>query len=433
MFYLPCGLHVEHISLENSTKSREEGCPANLMLRSVARREEKCEILVRKEGFEPPRPFGHKILSLARLPVPPLPQWCFYSTSLRSATPLGFCGAFSRESPSGRRCEQMYWIRRCGEGIISLSRKRLLGQSPARPKRPILRARIPGHAAYEGSAMIIQEQGDHLILIRQTDHAVLSGYFARESGNENFARPQPLESFQLAVREHDNGWNEWEMQPRIDPVTFLPYTFMSLPTVEHMDLYQRGIERVVKVDRYAGLLVSMHCAGLYDKTRATMPGFSAKYIKAQEAPVVSDFLQRLRLQQLRLKVDLRGDPATKDFADEKCLQANAQRLEALDRLSLYFCLGPLEPATIDAVPADYQGREVDWDLQPEENNAATLEPYPFRRDPLEISILARRIPKRRYADDLELQKVLAQAPYFGQKFTLQARGSRTQARVGARA
>ena len=30
--------------------------------------------MVRKEGFEPPRPFGHKILSLARLPVPPLPQ-----------------------------------------------------------------------------------------------------------------------------------------------------------------------------------------------------------------------------------------------------------------------------------------------------------------------------------------------------------------------
>jgi hypothetical protein len=31
-------------------------------------------VLVRKEGFEPPRPFGHKILSLARLPVPPLPH-----------------------------------------------------------------------------------------------------------------------------------------------------------------------------------------------------------------------------------------------------------------------------------------------------------------------------------------------------------------------
>jgi hypothetical protein len=48
------------------------------------------EILVRKEGFEPPRPFGHKILSLARLPVPPLPQWWLYSTSLRRAALLGF-------------------------------------------------------------------------------------------------------------------------------------------------------------------------------------------------------------------------------------------------------------------------------------------------------------------------------------------------------
>jgi hypothetical protein len=277
--------------------------------------------------------------------------------------------------------------------------------------------------------MIIQERGDHLILIRQTDHAVLSGYFARELGNEIFARSEPDESFRLAATEHDNGWNEWELQPHIDPVTFLPFTFMSLPTQQHMELYQRGIERIVKVDRYAGLLVSLHCAGLYDRTRATMPGFSAKYVKSQEAPLVTDFVQRLRLQQLRLKVDLRGDPATKNFSDENWLQANALRLEALDRLSLYFCLGPVEPATIDAVPSDYRGGEVDWDLQPEGNNAATLEPYPFRRDPLEISILARRIPRRRYADNLELQKVLAQAPYFGQKFTLRARGSRMQARV----
>ncbi len=37
-------------------------------------RKKVSERLVRKEGFEPPRPFGHKILSLARLPVPPLPR-----------------------------------------------------------------------------------------------------------------------------------------------------------------------------------------------------------------------------------------------------------------------------------------------------------------------------------------------------------------------
>jgi uncharacterized protein DUF3891 len=277
--------------------------------------------------------------------------------------------------------------------------------------------------------MIIQDQGDHLIIIRQTDHAVLSGFFARELGNELFSKPEPLESFRLAATEHDNGWEEWELQPRIDPVTFLPYSFMSVPTEEHIALYQRGIERVVKADRYAGLLVSMHCANLYDRTAATMPGFSAKYVKSQEAPLVNDVLQRLRLQQLRLKVDLRANPATKEFTNEKWLLANAQRLEAVDRLSLYICLAPLEPATIDAVPTDYRGNEVDWELQPEESNSVTLEPYPFRRDPLEISILARRIPKRRYADHTDFQKTLAQAAFFAVKFTLRPRGARMRSNV----
>jgi hypothetical protein len=276
--------------------------------------------------------------------------------------------------------------------------------------------------------MIIQEQHDQLLLIRQTDHAMLAGFFARALGNKVFGRPEPFESFCLAAAEHDNGWNEWELLPQIDPKTFTPYNFMSIPTEEHIALYQRGIERVVRTDRYAGLLVSMHCAGLYDRTRATMPGFSAKYIKSNETPLVSDFLQRLRLQQLRLKVDLRTDPVMKAYADDHSLQANLQLLEALDRLSLYFCLAPLEGSTIDAVPVNGNGSEADWDLQPAGNNYVTLEPYPFMKDPLEISILARRVPKRAYADENEFQKILAQAPYFAMNFTVSADGARIQSR-----
>jgi hypothetical protein len=276
--------------------------------------------------------------------------------------------------------------------------------------------------------MIIQEQGDQLILIRQTDHAMLSGFFARALGNKLFSRPEPFESFCLAAAEHDNGWNEWELLPQIDTKNFTPYNFMSIPTEEHVALYQRGIERVVRVDRYAGLLVSMHCAGLYDRTRATMPGFSAKYVKANESHIVTDFLQRLRLQQLRLKVDLRADPLMKHYAEDHPLQANLQRLEALDRLSLYFCLAPLDGSTIDAVPVDGNGSEADWDLQPAGNNFVTLKPYPFLKDPLDISILARRVPKRPYADEHEFQKILAQAPYFALNFTLSADGARINSR-----
>ncbi|HKW57386.1 MAG TPA: DUF3891 family protein [Candidatus Acidoferrum sp.] len=276
--------------------------------------------------------------------------------------------------------------------------------------------------------MIVQEQGDQFILIRQTDHAVLAGFFARSVGNKNFSRPEPFESFCLAAAEHDNGWSEWEMLPQLDLKTFVPYNFMSIPTEEHMALYQRGIERVVREDRYAGLLVSMHCAGLYDRTRATIPGFSAKYVKSNESHLVTDFLQRLRLQQLRLKVDLRADPLLKDYADDKTLQANLQRLEAMDRLSLYFCLAPLDGSTIDAVPVSGSGAEADWDLQPTSKNLVMLNPYPFQKDPLPISILARRIPKRAYADEAEFQKILAQAPYFAMNYTLTADGAHIQPR-----
>jgi hypothetical protein len=276
--------------------------------------------------------------------------------------------------------------------------------------------------------MIVQEEGDHLVLIRQTDHAMLAGFFAREWGNDLFAPPEPFESFRIAAAEHDNGWREWELLPQIDPATFSPYTFMSIPTAEHMAIYQYGLERLIKVDPYAGLLASMHCAGLYDRTRATMPGFSAKYVKSTESPMVNDFIQRLRLQQLRLKVTLRADPAMQAFTEEKALQANLQRFEALDRLSLYFCLASPGDSMIEGVPVDQQRNETDWELR-REGSDVTLGPYPFRRDPLEVSILARRVPKKRYADHGDFQKVLAGAPYFPMEFTL--RGGRTEVQLRA--
>jgi len=269
--------------------------------------------------------------------------------------------------------------------------------------------------------MILHEDSDEVVIIRQTDHALLSGFFAREWGNELFTRPEPFESFRLAAAEHDNGWREWEVLPKVDCATFLPFSFMSIPTEQHIALYQHGLERILKVDHYAALLVSMHCANLYDRARATMPGYSAKYVKSTEAGLVTDFVQRLRLQQLRLKVDLRASPETRELVVEETLKANFERLEALDRLSLHLCLNPQENCVIDAVPRDVSGNEADLDLRTEGGNVLTLAPYPFRREMLEVSILARRIPKRVYVDDVDFQKTLAQARFYAIKFTLRVR------------
>jgi hypothetical protein len=269
--------------------------------------------------------------------------------------------------------------------------------------------------------LIIQSQFDPMIVIRQTDHAFLCGFFAREWGNSTFSRPEPFSSFCLAAAEHDNGWQEWELAPGVDGKTFMPHSFMTIPTEEHISLYQRGIDRVVKVDLYAGLLVSAHCMSLYDRSRATIPGYSAKYVKAPEQHLTNDFVQRLRLQQVRLKVDLRNSATTKPFVDDNLIKLNSQRLEALDRLSLYFCLGSAEDASIDGVPVDDAGREAEWQVRPASGSQFTIYPYPFRRDPLDFAILARRIPKRRYVDEVEIQSVIAGAPFFNIPFTLRSR------------
>ena len=98
-------------------------------------------ILVRKEGFEPPRPFGHKILSLARLPVPPLPQWCFYSTRCRTGVPSGSSSSLecsqsghhrTRPSPLNAAIALDSWK---WQGHNTFVQKRMLGKSPARPVR----------------------------------------------------------------------------------------------------------------------------------------------------------------------------------------------------------------------------------------------------------------------------------------------------------
>jgi hypothetical protein len=269
--------------------------------------------------------------------------------------------------------------------------------------------------------MILQDRGDHYLVIRQTDHAVLAGFFARQWGNDIFRKPAASESFCLAAREHDNGWWEWELEPRLDPRARAPYTFLSMPTEEHIAIYQRSVERLSQVDRYAALLVSLHCAGLYDRARATMPGFSAKYVKSEETAMVEEHLQKLKLQQLRLKVDLRSDPASRMLIEEKSLDQSLRLLDALDRLSLYFCTGASADVEIDSIPMHRDVDIVDWNVrraEVEEQVEVLVAPYPFRKEPLPISILARRLPKRLYSDTAEFRRTLAVAPYFALDFVV---------------
>jgi hypothetical protein len=122
-----------------------------------------------------------------------------------------------------------------------------------------------------------------------------------------------------------------------------------------------------------------------------------------------------------LKVDLRANPATKPLMEDALVNANVARVEAMDRLSLYFCMSAQQDSVVDAVPMNDAGEEADLEIHAEGRNVFALEPYPFRREPLEFSIMTRRVPKKIYASDMEFQKILAIARYFPMKFAVCAR------------
>ena len=266
--------------------------------------------------------------------------------------------------------------------------------------------------------MIVRTQGDDYLLIRQTDHAVVSGVFARQWGNTVFSRPEPLESLRLAAAEHDNGWREWEQRPRLDPITRKPYQFTELPVDEHLAFYQRGIERVLQQDRYAALLVSMHCTGIYCQRYGTDPGLQLKRYSAETENVVNLSRARLETQQQRLREELRADARYRNTVEKNVLWANYKRLQMTDRLSLYFCMAPPNSRSLGPAPLADDGRDADWQLEPAGGNKVAITPYPFCVQPLEIAIPFRSIPRKTYGDDAEFQETLAQAPEQFLKFVL---------------
>jgi hypothetical protein len=79
---------------------------------------------------------------------------------------------------------------------------------------------------------------------------------------------------------------------------------------------------------------------------------------------------------------------------------------------------PLQARGLGPAPVDYQGREVELALQPTGERALTISPYPFRENPLRVSVESRWIPKQTYSSDIEFRETLAGAECRSLSFEL---------------
>jgi hypothetical protein len=268
--------------------------------------------------------------------------------------------------------------------------------------------------------MILQPRDGRLLLIRQTDHAALAGRLAEHWGNSHFSPPVPRQAVLAAAAHHDDGWLLWEAAPRVDPATRRPYQFTDMPLVEHATFYRAGISRVLAAAPYAGLLVNMHLAGLYQRRYGTDPGMPVKPRTPQEDQALREIMEQLEGQQRSLRAQLAASGVPTPFLEENHLGTNYKLLQVFDRLSLYFCTAPPRETTLAPVPVDYEGREARLALRPLDAQTVAVSPYPFDTDPLIVGVRASLVPDRAYDNDEDFRAAFAAAPTTELSFVLRA-------------
>lgn len=236
--------------------------------------------------------------------------------------------------------------------------------------------------------MIVRDRGDSWQLVLQPDHADLSAQFARAWGNANgFAAPAPLESVAVASARHDDGWAVWERAPALDREGVAPRNFLDVEVPSHLAFYRAMIAAVLDQDPYAGLLVSMHGAGIYRGRYGTQPS-----LKLTFADEVRDQVEAFVAEQEELHVRLVAQLGV----SEEERWTNYRFLQVYDRLSLYFCLRDVEagePDVLEPVPRDYEGAEAALALEPAGPWSVRVDPYPFAESPATFRLVRRMLPK----------------------------------------
>lgn len=274
--------------------------------------------------------------------------------------------------------------------------------------------------------MIVKKHGDELLLMRQTDHAELAGRIARMWGNRHFDSPSAKEESYLATERHDDGWAEPDATPLLNEQTRRPLHFRDIPIEDHVPLYRRGVLSVAESDPYAGLLVGMHWAGLYQgrwgmqSRKGGLKGRSAEAEDIQDAVVLEEEERWARVKR-RLIAE-----ADRRSRWESHLWHSYELLQVWDLMSLFVCMAPhdtdvrgakaaqrsvglsldslQQPAAERVIPSPtLLGEDLaNLVLKVKEPGVVTIDPYPFAEPEFSLALQAIAVPDQDYASPADV-------------------------------
>lgn len=248
--------------------------------------------------------------------------------------------------------------------------------------------------------MIVRKEAEGLVLVGQTDHSRLVGQFAAHWGNARFEAPTPYDSVVRAATYHDYGWLSYETNPVITETGETP-DFRQVGS-KQLDSYQWCVDWMSGIDRYSGLIVSMHRTGLWRQRYGTITYPTAFNPRALN-DATEAFIKRHEAWQ-------EAEQRTHDPAQ---VWINYRLLQVWDLLGLYFCCADPGEDRIEPVPENYRagkGEGASLKLHAEGKRRVALDPYPFDARPLTVQLSAKRLGAQRWPDLLSFRKAYFQAP-----------------------
>ena len=238
--------------------------------------------------------------------------------------------------------------------------------------------------------MIVRQEGDQLVLVRQADHGLLSGWLAAAWGGPPWAAAEPYESTVVGARLHDLAWTSFDETVPCRP-DGRPYAFHEVSRSVTTRLYGRGIDAVESIDEYAGLLTSLHFTGFL----ISHWGWTPLALPTNLAPEEKEAVDRFLVHELARQERLRDRLGVGQAADRQ-LMCNYFWLQLWDRISLDICRHGFSgwsgdyPQTPVGTDVDSETVSLHVELRPD--GVCRLAPYPLLSNSLRARIPAVRVP-----------------------------------------
>ena len=222
--------------------------------------------------------------------------------------------------------------------------------------------------------MIVRDRGENWQVVLQIDHEDLSGAFARAWAEQGVRHA----SLAIAAARHDDGWAVWERAPVVDAASGRPVNFLDVDISSHLAFYRACIAAVSEHDPYAGLLVSMHGAGIYQQRYGRDLSLGLSRAAGAQELIDAFVAEQESAYERRL---------AESGANDEERWHDYELLQLYDRLSLYFCMRDVE--TDGAEPVELQGYTLElagpWRVR--------MAPFPFAGDAAQFALLRRLLPK----------------------------------------